>query len=68
MPKAGSQWNTFVITAKGNRMIVEINSEQTVDVEDSKFASGPFALQFGNGSKGAPVGIIMWRKVQISSM
>ena len=44
MPEAGSQWHTFVITAKGNRMIVEINSVQAADVEDSKFASGPFAL------------------------
>jgi hypothetical protein len=68
MPKAGGKWNTYVITAKGNRLIVELNGVQTVDVQDNKFASGPFALQFGNGPKDAPGGVIKWRKVQISSM
>jgi len=68
MPKAGGKWNTFVITAKGNRLIVELNGVQTVDVQDSKFASGPIALQFGNGPKDAPGGVIKWRKVQISSL
>lgn len=68
MPKAGGKWNTFVITAKGNRLIVELNGIQTVDVQDSKFASGPIALQFGNGPKDAPGGIIKWRKVQISAL
>jgi len=68
MPKAGGKWNTFVITAKGSRLIVELNGVQTVDVQDSKFASGPFALQFGNGPKDAPGGIIKWRKVQIISL
>ncbi len=68
MPKAGGKWNTYLITAKGNRLIVELNGVQTVDVLDSKFASGPFALQFGNGPKDAPGGIIKWRKVQISPL
>ena len=68
MPKAGGKWNTFVITAKGDRLIVELNGLQTVDARDSKFASGPIALQFGNGPKDAPGGVIKWRKVQISSM
>ena len=68
MPKAGGKWNTYLITAKGNRLLVELNGVQTVDVQDSKFASGPFALQFGNGPKDAPGGVIKWRKVQIRSM
>jgi len=68
MPKAGGKWNTFVITAKGPRMIVEFNGVQTVDVEHSKFASGPFALQFGNGAKDAPGGAIKWRKVEIQAL
>lgn len=68
MPKAGGKWNTFVITAKGPRMTVEFNGTQTVDVEHSKFTSGPFALQFGNGAKDAPGGAIKWRKVQIRSL
>jgi len=65
MPKAGGKWNTFLITAKGTNLIVEMNGVQTVNINDSKFASGPFALQFGNGPKDAPGGAIKWRKVQI---
>jgi Domain of Unknown Function (DUF1080) len=68
MPKAGGKWNTFDITAKGNRLVVVFNGVQTVDVQDSKFASGPIALQFGNGPKDAPGGAIKWRKVQISAL
>ena len=68
MPKAGGKWNTYLITAKGSRLVVELNGVQTVDIQHSKFASGPFALQFGNGAKDAPGGIIKWRKVQIMSL
>jgi hypothetical protein len=65
MPKAGGKWNTYLITAKGTNLIVELNGVQTADVHDSKFASGPFALQFGNGPNDAPGGAIKWRKVQV---
>jgi Domain of Unknown Function (DUF1080) len=68
MPKAGGKWNTFVITAKGSNLIVEFNGVQTVNVNDSKFASGPIALQFANGPKDAPGGAIKWRKLQIASL
>ncbi len=68
MPKAGGKWNTFLITAKGTNLIVEMNGVQTVNIQDSKFASGPFALQFGNGPKDAPGGVIKWRKVQITAL
>ncbi len=68
MPKAGGKWNTFLITAKGTNLIVEMNGVQTVNINDSKFASGPFALQFGNGPKDAPGGAIKWRTVQIRSL
>ena len=68
MPKAGGKWNTFVITAKGTNLIVEFNGVQTVNIQDGKFASGPIALQFGNGPKDAPGGAIKWRKVQITSL
>ena len=68
MPKAGGKWNTFVITAKGTNLIVEFNGVQTVNINDSKFASGPIALQFGNGPQDAPGGVIKWRKVQITSL
>jgi hypothetical protein len=64
MPKAGGKWNTFLITAKGSQLTVVFNGQQTVNITDSKFAQGPFALQFGNHGK-EPGGSIKWRKVEI---
>lgn len=58
MPKAANRWNTFVITAKGDRIIVKLNGETTVDFHDGKFAEGPFALQYGGGA-------IKFRKIAI---
>jgi hypothetical protein len=58
MPKAGGKWNTYEITAKGPRLTVTLNGVQTVDVQDSKFAGGPIALQWGRG-------VVKFRKVQI---
>ena len=65
--KAGGKWNTFLITAKGSQLTVEFNGQKTVDIQDAKFAQGPFALQFGNHGKvpGAP---IKWRKVEVRSL
>lgn len=68
MPKAGGKWNTFLITAKGSMLVVVFNGVQTVHINDSKFASGPIALQFGNGPKDAPGGAIKWRKLQIAAL
>jgi hypothetical protein len=68
MPKAGGKWNTYEITARGPRMIIVLNGVQTVDVQDGKFPEGPIALQFGNGPKDAPGGVIKWRKVEIRSL
>ena len=67
MPKAGGKWNTFLITAKGTNLIVEMNGQQTVNINDSKFASGPFSLLYVNLPK-APGGPIKWRKVQIREL
>ena len=63
--KAGGAWNTFEITAKGTEMVVKFNGLVTARGNDSKFASGPFALQYGAGVKGATGGPIKWRKVMI---
>src|SRR5262245_19943854 len=65
MPKAGGKWNAYEITARGSRLTVVLNGVQTADVEDSKLAQGPFALQFGNGPNDRPGGVIKWRKVQV---
>jgi hypothetical protein len=61
MPKAGGKWNTYEITAKGPHLVVVLNGQKTVDVQDSKLASGPFALQYGSG-------VLKWRKVQIKPL
>lgn len=61
MPKAANRWNTYEVTAKGDRMVVVLNGQQTVDVRNSKFKSGPLALQSAGG-------IIRFRKVQIRAI
>jgi hypothetical protein len=66
--KAAGRWNTFEITAKGKALTVKFNDVVTVNIEDGKHASGTFGLQFANGAKGAPGGVIKWRKVQIKPL
>jgi hypothetical protein len=68
MPKAGGKWNTYEITARGSHLTVVLNGVRTVNIRDSKFAQGPFALQFGNLPKDAPGGAIRWRKVEIREL
>jgi hypothetical protein len=61
MPKAAGKWNTYEITAQGPHLVVVLNGQKTVDVQDSKHASGPFALQYGSG-------VVKFRKVQIKAL
>ncbi len=61
MPTAANRWNTYEVTAKGDRMVVVFNGQQTADARDSKFKSGPLALQSAGG-------IIRFRKVQIRAI
>ncbi len=57
--KTGGKWNNYHIIAKGSKFTLVLNGVKTVDgAEDSKFAEGRIALQFGKG-------VIMFRKVQI---
>jgi hypothetical protein len=58
MPKAGGRWNTYDITAKGTHLTVTLNGVRTADVNDSRLASGPIALQYD-------VGTVKFRNVQI---
>ena len=51
--KAGGQWNTMEVTAQGASITVKLNGVVTSTLQDSKFSSGPFALQFGSGVKNA---------------
>ena len=61
MPKAGGKWNTYEITAQGPHLVVVLNGQKTADVQDSKHAAGPFALQYGSG-------VVKFRKVQIKPL
>ena len=65
--KAEGKWNTFDITAKGDTITVVFNGEKSVELKNSKFAQGPFSLQFGNHGK-MPGGVIKWRKVQVREL
>ena len=74
MPKAGGRWNTFEITAKGDRFTVVLNGQKTVDgARDGKHASGRIALQHGDGVKDAAGvandrGVVRFRKVEIRAL
>ena len=65
---AGGRWNTYEIEARGATVTVKLNGALTVTMQNGKFASGPFALQFGAGVQGAPGGPIKWRKVMIKPL
>lgn len=58
---AGGQWNTYEITAQGERLRVTLNGREVVDVEDSQFASGPIALQYG-------AGVVKFRNVRVRTL
>jgi hypothetical protein len=61
MPKAGGKWNTYDITVKGTHLTAILNGVRTADVEDSRLASGPIALQYAGG-------VVKFRKVQIKPL
>jgi hypothetical protein len=44
-PKTTGQWNSFEITAEGERLVVRLNGQTTVDVRNSQHARGTIALQ-----------------------
>jgi hypothetical protein len=67
MPKAGGKWNTYEITAQGSHLVVVLNGVKTVDVQDSKHKSGPFALQYAPGLA-KDTGIVRFRKVEIKRL
>jgi len=58
MPKARGRWNTYDNTVEGPRLTVMLNGVVTADVQGSKFARGPIALQYA-------AGVVKFRKVQI---
>ncbi|MET0346756.1 MAG: DUF1080 domain-containing protein [Casimicrobiaceae bacterium] len=60
-PKVGGKWSVYEITANGPQLTLLLNGMKTVDVRDTKFASGPIALQWGRGT-------IKFRKVEIKPL
>ena len=68
MPKAGGKWNVYEITAKGPQFTVILNGQTTVNgAQDSKFASGRIALQYG-ASVVKDKGVVKFRKVEIKPL
>ena len=62
MIKAGGQWNTYEIVAKGPVFTVTLNGVRTVDgARDGRLASGPIALQYA-------AGVVKFRKLEIRSL
>lgn len=61
-PQTAGKWNTFEITADGNRLIVSLNGETVVDTQGERLPSGPIALQY-NGS-----GTIRYRNIEIQPL
>jgi hypothetical protein len=62
MINAGNRWNTFVITAQGPKLTVVLNGTTVVDgVENTQFARGPIALQYGAGT-------VRFRNVRIRAL
>ncbi|HZY17541.1 MAG TPA: DUF1080 domain-containing protein [Ramlibacter sp.] len=57
-PRAGGKWNTYEITMQGDHLVLVLNGEKTVDVRNTKLASGPLALQWARGT-------VKFRKVEI---
>jgi len=62
MPKVGGQWNSYDITFKGDRMVVYLNGEKTVETRDSRLsAAGPIALQYEKG-------VVRFRNLRIKAL
>src|SRR5688572_22473805 len=58
MLETGDKWNRYEISAHGRHLVVRLNGQTTVDTNDDKLATGPFALQYGAGR-------VMFRNVRI---
>ena len=40
------QWNTYLMTADGDHLVVVLNGETTLDIHDAAFAEGNIRLQY----------------------
>lgn len=55
------KWNTYEIIAKGDKIVIYLNKEKTVDIRDSKLTGGPIALQYIMGE-------IKFKNIKISRL
>jgi len=56
--KTAGKWNTYEITARGDKLTVVLNGVTTADVQNGEHASGPIALQHR-------AGMVKFRNIQI---
>lgn len=49
-PKAGGKWNTYEITLNNEQLSVTLNGQQTVNITDTQFTTGPIGLQWARGT------------------
>lgn len=61
-PRTAGKWNSYDITADGDRLVVVLNGKETVNVRDSKFARGGIGLQY-NGQ-----GAVRFRNVKLQPL
>ena len=57
----GGQWNSYDIRLEGSRIVVTLNGLHMLDIEDTQFADGPIALQYG-------LGVVKFRNVRIREL
>lgn len=57
----GGRWNSYDIRVEGSRILVTLNGLHMVDVEDTQFADGPIALQYG-------LGVVKFRNVRVRGL
>ena len=57
----GGRWNSYDIRVEGSRILVTLNGLHMVDIEDTQFADGPIALQYG-------LGVVKFRNVRVREL
>ncbi len=60
--RTAGRWNTFEMTAQGNRLVVRLNGKKTVDALDARHRRGTVALQY-NGE-----GVVKFRNVKLQPL
>ncbi len=55
-------------TGPARQFVITLNGVETSRGSDAKHPQGVFALQFGAGPEGSPLGSIKWRKVQVQAL